>query len=168
MGEGQGGGEYTAESCLLQINADFCIQLKTHGLQLKRAYGLQLTAYCNLMKLFSLKREDFVSSHIKSIKGRLAKIDRDITDLSRFIANPVPRRRREEVSLGKLLGPSILPESKKRFVSYLSTGSFQTIGLRKHEQRAARIKAALIMLGIILVAFFLVYAFITPLFRYPK
>ena len=117
------------------------------------------------MKLFSLKREDFVSSHIKSIRSQLAKIDRDITELNRFIVNPIPRRRREEVSLGKMLGSTILPESKKRFVSYLSTGSFQTIGLRKHEQRAARIKAALIMLGVILVVFFLVYAFITPLFR---
>lgn len=117
------------------------------------------------MKLFFTKRGDFVSSHIKSIRSQLAKIDRDITDLDRFVANPLPRRRREEAPLGKLLGPTIMPESKKRFVSYLSTGSFQTIGLRKHEQRAARIKAALIMTGIILVVFFLVYAFITPLFR---
>ncbi|MEJ2744282.1 MAG: hypothetical protein P8123_01125 [bacterium] len=67
--------------------------------------------------------------------------------------------------MGKLLGPTVMPESKKRFVSYLSTGSFQTIGLRKHEQRAARIKTALIMIGVILVVFFLAYAFISPLFR---
>jgi hypothetical protein len=117
------------------------------------------------MKLFSPKREDFVSSHIKSIKGRLAKIDRDITNLDRFIANPLPKKKREEAPLGKLLGPTVIPESKKRFVSYLSTGSFQTIGLRKHEQRAARIKTALIMTGVILAVFLLAYAFISPLFR---
>jgi hypothetical protein len=117
------------------------------------------------MKLFFTRRREFISSHIKLIRNQLAGIDREIRNLNRFIENPLPRRRREEAPLGKLLGPTILPESKKRFVSYLSTGSFQTIGLRKHEQRAARIKTALIMTGIILVLFFLVYAFVSPLFR---
>jgi hypothetical protein len=117
------------------------------------------------MKLFFAGRREFISSHIKLIRNRLAGIDREIRNLNKFIENPLPKRRREESPIGKLLGPTILPESKKRFVSYLSTGSFQTIGLRKHEQRAARIKAALIMTGIILVVFILVYAFLSPLFK---
>ncbi len=117
------------------------------------------------MRLQFTKRRDFISSHIKLIRNQLTGIDREIRNLNKFVENPLPKRKREDVPLGKLLGPTILPESKKRFVSYLSTGSFQTIGLRKHEQRAARIKTALIVTGVILVLFILLYAFVSPFFR---
>jgi len=58
-----------------------------------------------------------------------------------------------------------MPESKKRFVSYLSTGSFQTIGLRKHEQKAAKVKGLLAMIAIMIAVFFILYTFIFPLFE---
>ena len=94
--------------------------------------------------------------------------------LSAVNRDPAPRplhrqaeteRKRDDVTVARLLGPSLMTDSKKRFVSYLSTGSFQTIGLRKHEQRAARVKAGIVMVVVVLGAFFLVYTFLLPLFR---
>ncbi len=110
-------------------------------------------------------RRRIVSHHIGEVDGRLSEISREIRRLDRFIAMPKPEKNRDKVTVARLLGPTVMPDSKKRFVSYLSTGSFQTIGLRKHEQRAARIKAGIVMVVIILAAFFLTYTFVVPLFR---
>jgi hypothetical protein len=117
------------------------------------------------MKWPFASRRRIVSQHIREVDGRLSEINREIRRLDRFIARPKPEKKRDEVTVARLLGPTVMPDSKKRFVSYLSTGSFQTIGLRKHEQRAARIKAGIVMVVIILAAFFLVYTFVVPLFR---
>ncbi|MDD5557311.1 MAG: hypothetical protein PHN82_08690 [bacterium] len=111
------------------------------------------------------RRRGYIGGRIASIDERLGRIEAEIRRVERFLAHPRPDRRREEVTRTRLLGPTVLPESKKRFVSYLSTGSFQTIGLRKHEMRAARVKAVLMMASILLVAAILLYAFIIPLFR---
>ncbi|MCX6357571.1 MAG: hypothetical protein NT045_06835 [Candidatus Aureabacteria bacterium] len=108
------------------------------------------------------RRREFIAVHIKAIDARISTLQGEIKRLDRFIEHPRPTRRREEVTIARLLGPTVLPESKKRFVSYLSTGSFQTIGLRRHEQRAAKIKAAIIVLLVIGVAFFLLYTFLVP------
>ena len=110
-------------------------------------------------------RRRIVSHHIRNVNGRLSEIHREIRRLDRFIARPKPEKNRDKVTVARLLGPTVMPDSKKRFVSYLSTGSFQTIGLRKHEQRAARIKTGIVMVVIILAAFFLAYTFVVPLFR---
>ena len=110
-------------------------------------------------------RRRIVSHHIREVDGRLSEINREIRRLDRFIARPKPEKNRDKVTVARLLGPTVMPDSKKRFVSYLSTGSFQTIGLRKHEQRAARIKAGIVMVVIILAAFFLAYTFVVPLFQ---
>jgi hypothetical protein len=117
------------------------------------------------MKWLLHGRRGFISSHLRSLDGRLEEIQNEVKRLEAFVRNPRPPRQREEVTKARLLGPTILPDSKKRFVSYLSAGSFQTIGLRKHEQKAAKIKGLLIMVAIVLVVFFLVYTFILPLFR---
>ncbi|MCX6353741.1 MAG: hypothetical protein NTZ78_02410 [Candidatus Aureabacteria bacterium] len=114
------------------------------------------------MKLFITRRKGFVPAHIVYIKRRMTEIDRQIRKLEKFVANPRLRKKKDEVTIARLLGPTILPESKKRFVSYLSTGSFQTIALRRHEQRAAKIKGGLLILLVILAAFFLIYTFIAP------
>jgi hypothetical protein len=106
-----------------------------------------------------------VSRHLKELDGRLSEVNREIRRLDRFIAKPKPEKRHDEGTVARFLGPTVMPDSKKRFVSYLSTGSFQTIGLRKHEQRAARIKTGIVMVVIILVVFFLVYTLLLPLFR---
>jgi hypothetical protein len=106
-----------------------------------------------------------VSRHLREVEGRLSAVNREIRRLDRFIARPKPERKRDDVTVARLLGPSLMTDSKKRFVSYLSTGSFQTIGLRKHEQRAARVKAGIVMVVVVLGAFFLVYTFLLPLFR---
>lgn len=110
-------------------------------------------------------RRGIVSHHLEEVNGRLSALNREIRRLDRFIARPTPEKKRDEVSVARILGPSILPDSKKRFVSYLSAGSFQTMGLRKHERRAARTKTAIVMVVVILVAFSLVYTFVVPLFR---
>lgn len=115
------------------------------------------------MRRIFAPRNSFISVHLRSINARLAEIERQIRRLDSFVANPRPRKHRDDVTVTRLLGSTILPESKKRFVSYLSTGSFQTIGLRRHEQKAAKIKAALIILLIILAAFFVIYTFLSPL-----
>lgn len=105
------------------------------------------------------------SRKLREVDRRLSEVTREIRRLDRFIANPKPDRRRKEVAVGRFFGPAVIPDSKRRFVSYLSAGSFGTIGLRKHEQRAAKIKTGIAMVVIILGAFLLVYAFLIPLFR---
>jgi len=114
------------------------------------------------MKLFIAHRRGFIPDHIVCINRRMTEIDRQIKKLERFVANPRPRKKKDDVTIARLLGPTILPESKKRFVSYLSTGSFQTIALRRHEQRAAKIKGGLLIVLVILAAFFLIYTFVSP------
>jgi hypothetical protein len=110
-------------------------------------------------------RRRSVSRELRGLDRRIAEISREIRRLDRFVANPKPERKRKEAASPRFLGPAVIPDSKRRFVSYLSAGSFGTIGLRKHEQRAARIKAAIAMAVIILGTFILVYAFLIPLFR---
>lgn len=110
-------------------------------------------------------RSRIVSRHLREVEGHLSEVNREIRRLDRFIANPKPDRKRDETTVARLLGPTLVPDSKKHFVSYLSAGSFQTIGLRKHEQRAAKVKAVIVMVLLILAGFFLIYTFVLPLFR---
>ena len=105
------------------------------------------------------------SRELRELDHRIAEISREIRRLDRFILNPKPRRKLKETAGPRFLGPAVIPDSKRRFVSYLSAGSFGTIGLRKHEQRAARVKAGIVMVVVVLGAFFLVYTFLLPLFR---
>ena len=105
------------------------------------------------------------SRELRELDHRIAEISREIRRLDRFILNPKPMRKLKETAGPRFLGPAVVPDSKRRFVSYLSAGSFGTIGLRKHEQRAAKVKAAIAMAVIILGTFILAYAFLIPLFR---
>ena len=116
------------------------------------------------MKRISYGRRNFVASRLKALDGKLVKIDREIKSLDRFIANPRRKKKRNAVTTTRLLEAAPLPDSKKRFISYLSAGSFQTIGLRKHEQRSAKIKAAVLILAVITLVFLLVYGFLRSLF----
>ena len=109
-------------------------------------------------------KKDFTSSRVKAINGRLAKINREIKSLNRFVSQPRSRGKREALTLARGIGSTVLPDSQKRFVSYLSTGSFQTISLRKHEQRSAKIKAVIATIAIIVFVFLLMYFFVRAFF----
>ncbi len=116
------------------------------------------------MKLIFWERKNFISSQLKTIDGRLAKLDREIENLSKFVEKPRPKRQREATPIVRRLNSNSLPDSEKRFVSYLSAGSFQTIGLRKHERRSAKIKMAILVVAVVTVVAILIYSFFKSLF----
>lgn len=110
------------------------------------------------------RQRDFISSRIKRIESEIGRIDKRIRTLNRV----KPRTRKDkvdELNMSARLYPTTpLPEAQKRFVSYLSTGSFQTIGLRQHEQRNAKVKMILTALGAVVGAFIIIYIFFRSLF----
>ena len=113
----------------------------------------------NPMRRLSLRGKDRISERIREIDGRLSRIRREMRELNRVLRHP-SRQKRPLESVGQRLVPPVMPESKKRFVSYLSAGSFQTISLRRHEQRSARVRAFLAVAAVIVFVFLLVYFFL--------
>ena len=87
--------------------------------------------------MLSLKRDHY-RKKIREVDKRIASLADEIRRLETLLSE---RTRKKEPILKHSLKKE-LPESERRLVSYLSTGSFQTIDLRRHERRAAKIKRA--------------------------
>lgn len=83
---------------------------------------------------------------------RIAALSSEIRSLETLLSN----RKRKKETIRKHPLKKELTESERRLVSYLSTGSFQTIDLRRHERRAAKIKRA-ILAAIIVVLIIVVW-----------
>lgn len=112
------------------------------------------------MKWFRFHREDYISSRIRAIDSRLSVIDREIRSLGRLLSGSRPRKKKPVGMVTRHIASPVLPDSKKRFVSYLSTGSFQTIGLRRHEQKSAKLKTIIAGLAVVIFVFYVIYFFV--------
>jgi hypothetical protein len=116
------------------------------------------------MKWIPYGRKNYVAARLRVLNGELARIEREIFNLDRFIAHPRRGKPRTTIATTRLLESAPLPDSKKRFISYLSAGSFQTIALRKHEQRSAKIRTVILVIAVITLVFLLLYGLLGSLF----
>lgn len=96
----------------------------------------------------SIKRDRY-NRKIRDIEKRIASLSSEIRSLESLISNGA----REKSTAHKLHPEKGSPEKRRRLASYLSTGSFHTIDLRRHERRAARIKRAVIVVVSLAIIF---------------
>lgn len=92
-------------------------------------------------------RRDHYRKKVREIEKRIASLSSEIKGLEGFIRSSS----RKETPPPKHSLRKEIPESKRRLVSYLSTGSFQTMDLRRHEKRAAKIRRVVIIAVIIML-----------------
>ncbi len=121
------------------------------------------------MKLFRFKNDPY-SGEISRLEEEMREIDREVARLEKNLRQvggpviPIPAPRARGGGGGGKTAPVAPEADRKRFVSYLSTGSFQTIRDYKFRSDLIRKKRILWTLAALLMAaaVYAAYHFLKP------